>query len=174
MKIVTLPLSGDHWSSAWIPISYPKHAWTMWSMRNHHHRLTRGKTFLWSSTPKGSRYEQVMAICRVFPVTKDRVELGDLWLNPELRGKRNSGGVKHSLAFLRQVIARIWKLYSWVDRISLEVHRDNRAAIHLYEKLAFHYTRSLKSTLHLPDSIMMERQRGRFIRVMTTTPDSSR
>lgn len=163
MKIVTLPLSDDHWSSGWIPISYPKSAWTKWSMRNRHHRMTRGKTFLYEKDGK------VMALCRVFPVTKDRVEIGDLWLNPKLRGKTNDQGVKYSLAFLRQVIARIWKLYPWMDRISLEVHRDNHAAIRLYEKLAFHYTRSLKSTLKLHNSIMMERTRGHFVRYYSTS-----
>ena len=166
MNIVTLPLSGDHWSSQWIPISYPRHVWTKWSMRNHHHRTTRGKTFLWSSPDF-----KVMALCRVFPITNNRVEIGDLWLNPELRGKTNSKGVKYSLAFLRKVIARIWKLYIWADRISLEVHEDNHAAIRLYEKLAFHYTKSLKSTLNLSKSIMMVRTRGNFLRVYKSLRD---
>lgn len=157
MKIVTLPLSKDHWSSDYVPISYPRRFWC----RESRH-VTCGKTFLWSETPKSANYPKLMAVCRVFPIAKNRVELGDLWLNPELRGKTNEKGVKYSLVFLRKVIAKIWKLYIRMDRISLEVHRNNYAAIRLYEKLAFHPTDSLKSTLKLNHSIMMERRRGRF------------
>lgn len=162
MKIVTLPLAEDHWSSDWIPISYGKKFWTYGSGD-----VIDGKTFLWSESshsgdPKGPRGSKVMALCRVFPITKNRVELGDLWLNPELRGKKNETGVKYSLVFLRKVIAKIWKLYTGMDRISLVVHRNNYVAIRLYERLAFHPTDSLNPTLKLKDTIMMERRRGRF------------
>ena len=76
------------------------------------------------------------AICRGYYINKNRIEIGDVWLNNDLRGKKING-VKISVLFMRKIISKIWILFKNISEISLLVHKENIPAIKLYEKLNF-------------------------------------
>ena len=122
MIINTLPLEKDHWSTDWIPISYNKFINVRVKKKSF--------TFLWEQDYK------VLALCRVIYFSPKRIEISDLWLNPECRGKRREG-VKLSTLFLRKVIRKIWSLFPKATKIGLIVDNQNFPAIKLYKSLNF-------------------------------------
>lgn len=146
MKITSVDISTDHWSSNWVPVYYHSKYWN--------YKDIKGKTFFWWK--QGSKYKKIMSLCRMYPINKERVEIGDIWLNPELRGKRNKDGVKYSNAFLSKVIQKIWKASPTCKCISLEVDKNNPAAFYTYKKLRFHESK-VKSLMKRTDSLMMVR-----------------
>lgn len=102
---------------------------------------------------------KILAVCRAFYIRQNRIEIGDLWLNPELRGKRSEKGVKYSVEFMRNVISKTWKLFKRSTLISLQVQSHNVGAIRLYETLGFHKSKSLGAILELKNSFVMERRK---------------
>lgn len=130
--ISSFTLDNKHWSTNWIPISYTS------LTKNQYKKST---TFLYSEN------DEVNAICRAYFMTKKRVELGDVWLNEKLRGKRDKSGKKYSVIFMKKVISKIWKMYPSVTEISLIVSENNKPAIKLYEKLNFVKIKNISSKM---------------------------
>ena len=126
MYIQLLNLDENHWSTSWVPISYKV------SVEN-------CSTFLW-----GENF-QVMGICRAYYLSKKRLELGDVWINPIVRGKYDIIGEKFSLKFLRIVIDKIKEKYWEFENISLFVFKDNIPALKLYKKLNFKEENNIES-----------------------------
>jgi ribosomal protein S18 acetylase RimI-like enzyme len=124
MRVATFKTDKNHWSTSWVPISYKK----------------KGYTFLWSD-----EYE-VLAICRCYLINKNRIEIGDVWLNEKYRGKKINNK-KVSYLFMRRVIQKIWKLYPSVNILTLIVHKNNIPAIKLYKKLRFKNKKINKKTI---------------------------
>lgn len=123
MRIQTLNIKPKHWSTDWIPISYTK------ILSNN--QLKKSLTFLWS------RNKEVLAICRAYYINKNRIEIGDVWLNNKCRGKFTNKGEKISVVFMTKVINKIWKNYPKTKLISLIVSKNNIPAIKLYKRLSF-------------------------------------
>ncbi len=126
MYIQLLNLDENHWSTSWVPISYKVY-------------LENSCTFLWEENC------QVMGICRAYYLSKNRLEIGDVWMNPIVRGKFDDFGEKFSQKFLRIVIDKIKEKYSEFEKISLFVFKDNIPALKLYKKLNFKEENTLES-----------------------------
>ena len=126
MYIQLLNLDENHWSTSWVPISYKV------SLKN-------CSNFLWEENC------QVMGICRAYYLSKNRLEIGDVWMNPIVRGKFDNFGEKFSQKFLRIVIDKIKEKYSEFEKISLFVFKDNIHALKLYKKLNFKEENTIES-----------------------------
>ena len=148
MLIKTLKIDKNHYSTSWIPISY----------KLNKKYLNKSYTFLWNID------NNVIALCRIYYITSTKIELGDLWINNEYRGKYNKNGVKYSLEFMKKVISKIWKLYPLISKISLIVDKNNLAAIKLYNKLNFIKIKEiLNSELTNSNSFYMTRYKRRYM-----------
>ena len=123
MRIETIHVNKDHWSTGWIPISYE----SLLSQT----QLQKSRVFLWHKDK-----EEVLAICRAIYINKANVELADLWLNPDLRGKKTKDK-KISTLFLKKVVQKIWTNFPHARKLTLLVAKDNLPALKLYEKLGF-------------------------------------
>lgn len=149
MRIQTIPISKDHWSTEWIPISY--------ETQLTQNQLQKSRAFLWHENQ-----EEVLAICRAIYINKNNVELSDLWLNPDLRGKTRNGN-KISTLFLKKVIGKIWISFPSAQKLTLLVAKDNVPARKLYEKLGFqhlqHVPRRGKKLFPRMDLIFMKREK---------------
>ena len=122
MRIETIGINNNHWSTDWIPISY-KNALN----RN---QIKKSLSFIWSIE------NTLFAICRAYYIRATTIEIGDVWLNEKYRGAKINGD-NVSIIFMKKVINKIWKAYPDANKINLIVHKDNIAAIKLYEKLKF-------------------------------------
>ena len=122
MKINRISLSSDHWTSDYIPISYNQILTPS--------QYNKSFTFYWTTN------YNLHAICRAYYINKNRVEIGDVWLNPDLRGQKING-VKVSLIFMRRIISKIWSAFNDAKYISLVVDKENIPAMRLYDKLHF-------------------------------------
>ena len=122
MQISKIDLDEEHWTSDYIPISY-----TNYLTRK---QLSKSVTFYWATD-----YD-LHATCRAYFIDDNRIEIGDIWLSEEQRGKKIDN-VKISVVFMRKVISKIWQHFKSCSIISLLVHNDNIPAIKLYEKLNF-------------------------------------
>ena len=148
MIIKTLRLDNKHWSTNWIPISY-----TSFLSKK---QYDKSFTFLWSEN------NEVLAICRSYYISKQHIEIGDVWLNPKYRGKYING-TKISILFMRRVISKIWKKYPDSNKISLMVASDNVPAIKMYEKLKFYKIKNITcKKLSITNGIYMERKKRLF------------
>lgn len=112
----------------WIPVSYKNY------LTNN--MLSHSKTFILKIN------EKIAGICRAYFISKNRIELGDVWITDEYRGKKinvnnKKNPKKISLYFLQNVIKKIWKIYPNATKITLEVNKNNIPAKKLYEKLFF-------------------------------------
>lgn len=157
MKIIKLKLSPEHWSTDWIPVSYKN----ILSKQEY----DKSVTFLWSEN------YIIKAICRCYYIQNsaisgeklDRIEIGDIWLNENLRGTfLNVKGkkIKVSLLFMKNIVAKIWKLYPKINIISLVVSKDNIPAIKLYEKLNFKKVKNITvKELSIHNGLYMTRQK---------------
>lgn len=144
MYIHTLKLSEEHWSTDDIPISY-KHLTKS--------QLNKSYTFLYSNN------FNVLAICRAYFINQSHIEIGDVYLDENLRGKKIHNA-KISTIFMQKVIRKIRKLFPKIKYITLAVHKNNIPAIILYLKLGFliddlkdfkelHLYQCLHMTLHI-------------------------
>lgn len=122
MQISKIDLDDEHWTSEYIPISYNKYLTCK--------QLSNSVTFYWATD-----YD-LHATCRAYFINDNRVEIGDIWLSEDQRGKKINN-VKISVVFMRKVISRIWQHFKSCSVISLLVHNNNIPAIKLYEKLNF-------------------------------------
>ena len=148
MFIKTLKLDNNHWSTNWIPISYT----SIVSKKQYDKSLT----FLWSVN------NEVLAICRSYYISKQHIEIGDIWLNEKCRGKYINDA-KISILFMRRVISKIWKHYPDSNKITLIVSKKNIPAIKLYEKLNFYKIKNITcKKLSITDGIYMERKKRLF------------
>lgn len=147
MRIYSSILDENHWSSEWIPISYNS-VLTKAQLKN-------SKTFLWKDG------YTVLAIARGYKMSPNRIEIGDVWLNPMCRGKRDEKGRKLSSLFFSKVISKIWQTWPRVSKITLIVEGSNIPAIKLYERLHFHITKKdVKSlSLSIKNGFIMERRK---------------
>jgi len=139
MYIKTLPLDDNHWSTQWVPISYSLKPYA----------VSKSCTFLYHI----SNIEEVNAICRAYYISPTVIELGDIWLNEQYRGKYipNKPTVKYSHEFMTKVITKIWHLYPTVKTITLRVASDNIPAIKLYKSMHFTFPTS-KASPNTPHS----------------------
>lgn len=92
--------------------------------------MKKSLTFLWANN------KQILAIYRAYYINKNRIEIGDVWLNEKCRGKYING-IKISVLFMKKIINKIWKNYPSAKIISLIVSKNNMPAINLYKKLNF-------------------------------------
>lgn len=140
MRIYKLPLDEHHWSTNWIPISYTN----MISPRSY----TNSSTYLWYTNQ--NRGKMVNAICRAYKISSERVEIGDVWLAEQFRGKKiNNGSEKISYVFMKRVLKRIWKDYKGISKITLLVSKNNIPAVKLYEKLGFEFMKKAEEVGYL-------------------------
>jgi len=123
MNIYKTIINKDHWTTDWIPISYTYN--------------NKSYTFFWHDN-----YILNM-LCRTYYKNKNIVLIGDVWLNPDLRGQKINNE-KISVVFMKKIIAKIWKFYPSCNKIILEVHQDNIPAIKLYQKLNFKIVKKIK------------------------------
>ena len=124
MYINKIYIDSEHWTSEYIPISYIKILNTL--------QLKKSLTLYWHDN-----YE-LNAICRLYFISNNNIEIGDLWINEKLRGKIfNNTNKKISFVFLQKVISKIWKYYPKCKKITLKVHNNNLPAIKLYNSLNF-------------------------------------
>jgi hypothetical protein len=130
IRINTTKINNNHWTTQWIPISY--------NIILTKYQLNKSLTFTW--TNKYILY----AICRAYYINNYEIEIGDLWLNDEMRGKKLNN-IKISYIFLNKVINKIWKLYPKCKNINLIVDKNNIPAIKLYTKLNFNIIKSIVS-----------------------------
>lgn len=145
MIIKTFPINKKHWTTQWIPISYKN------TLSNY--QLKKSLTFTWSN-----KYN-LLAICRIYYINKDIIELGDVWLNEECRGKKLNSK-KISIIFMEKVIDKIWKIFPNIKIINLFVDKKNISAIKLYEKLKFYYVTSIdRDDLGIKNASMMSRKK---------------
>ena len=146
MRISKINLDQDHWTTDYIPISYDKIL-----TKN---QYNKSFTFYWATG------YNLHAICRIYYLKKNRIEVGDVWLNDDLRGKKINE-VKISVLFMRKIISKIWKLYKDATEISLLVHKENISAIKLYEKLNFLVKKSYinNKKLNMKNGLLMIRQK---------------
>ncbi len=79
-------------------------------------------------------------LCRTYHLTKNEIQIGDVWLTKDLRGKKINN-VKISVIFMKKIIAKIWKHYKERNQISLLVHNNNKPAIDLYKIKFCHNTK---------------------------------
>ena len=117
----------DHWTVDYIPISG-----TVYD-------LDRSWTYYISNEDVKDRVDPLFTLyflARVYYQNRKIVHLGDVWLDEDLRGKKYKGE-KISRICLKKVIASIWRSSPYIERIYLEVHKKNIAAIRLYESLGF-------------------------------------
>jgi len=122
MKIKTIKTDDNHWTTEWIPISYKPILSDF--------QINKSLTFIWSQE------YNLFAMCRAYYINENVIEIGDVWLNEQCRGKKINDE-KISIIFLKKVISKIWKLYSNAKIINLIVSEDNIPAIKLYERLKF-------------------------------------
>lgn len=128
---MTHKLDEDHWTTDYIPISYNE------ILSNS--QLKKSLTFVWSKD------YHLFAICRGYYLSKKLIEIGDVWLSPDKRGKEIDGE-KISVVFLRRVLDKIWKKYPDVTQIKLLVDKNNMAAIKLYYKCGFEIEKSVNNS----------------------------
>ena len=121
MKINKTILNNNHWTTDYIPISYKKLS---------KKQFEKSLTFFWDNN-----YE-LNAIIRTYFINNNNIEIGDFWLNENLRGKKINNQ-KISYLFLRKIISKIWKYYPSCNIITLKVHNHNIPAIKRYESLNF-------------------------------------
>lgn len=142
MNITTKKLNKKNWTIDWIPISY----YNLLSKK----QLDKSNEYYWSDN------YNLLCICRVYYVNKNRVEIGDVWLNEICRGKLLNNE-KISLIFMKKVISKIWVQYKNINKITLIVHNDNIPAIKLYKKLRFKEVKGKDLIFKIENSIFMER-----------------
>lgn len=145
MRINSLHLNKNHWSTEWIPISY--------NLLDTDY--LKSYTFLWSIN------NQVLAIARAYHISKENVEIGDVWLNEKYRGQYYNNTVKYSEYFIKKIIAKIWKIYPNLIRIGLWVDSNNLSALNLYKKHNFIKYKENPTNLkvYVPNSIYMIRNK---------------
>ena len=73
----------------------------------------------------------LIMICRAYHINDERIEIGDIWLRDDMRGK----GI--ACMFMKNVISKIWREYKNSRYITLYVDKSNIKALKLYEKLKF-------------------------------------
>ena len=95
MKINKTILNNNHWTTDYIPISYKKLS---------KKQFERSLTFFWDNN-----YE-LNAIIRTYFINNNNIEIGDFWLQENLRGKKINNQ-KISYLFLKKIISKIWKYY---------------------------------------------------------------
>lgn len=122
MLIRQLLLDNNHFTTEYIPISYNK----LLSKKQYE----KSRTFYWSDG-----YNLNM-LCRAYYINKHEIQIGDVWLAENLRGKQINDK-KISTIFMNKLIAKIWQNYKDCNKITLLVHSDNKPAINLYNKLNF-------------------------------------
>jgi ribosomal protein S18 acetylase RimI-like enzyme len=127
MKICKIKLDKEHWTTDCIPLNYSD----MFSKK----QCENSMSFYWAT-----KYN-LHAMCRAYYVNKNEVQIGDVWVSEELRGKKINN-VKISLLFMRQVITKIWQHFTTSNTLSLLVHNDNISALKLYSKLNFQIMRN--------------------------------
>ena len=142
MYIKTIKINKNHYSTDWVPISY--------KLNNKYY--SNSYTFLWSIN------YNVIALCRIYYISSNKIQLGDLWINNNYRGKYNKYGIKYSLAYMRNIILKIWKLYPSISHISLIVDKNNLPAIKLYKKLNFIKSKTISNqSLNIKSGFYMVR-----------------
>jgi len=110
-------VKADSPAAGWVPVSYP---------------IGAGSVELrW-----GSR-DNILALCRGYTRPRGRPIVGDVWLAPALRGKKNERGVKYSALVFGRMFAKIEAL---LGAFVLHVHPDNYAAKKLYSRLGLQPT----------------------------------
>jgi len=150
MIIRTLKLDNKHWSTDWIPISYESILFKS--------QYEKSYTYLWSENNK------VLAICRSYYMSKPHIEIGDVWISENIRG-RYIGNTKISVLFMQKVLNKIWKNYPGSTKVSLIVSKDNIPAIKLYEKLNFQVIKKISSNkLGITNGLYMELYKSYFVR----------
>ena len=127
MYIHVKHLDHKHWITDYIPISYES------ILSNN--QLNKSLTFYWNSG------FNLHAICRAYYIDAHEIQIGDLWINEEFRGKKINGK-KISVIFMKKIISKIWKQFKKCNKITLLVHNNNIPAIKLYEKLNFKIVKS--------------------------------
>ncbi len=130
MLINKIKLNNEHWTSDYIPISYQN----ILSKKQYNNSYT----FYWATK------FNLHATCRAYYISTNRIEIGDVWLNDNMRGKKING-TKISILFMKKVIAKIWQLFKESTNISLLVSQDNIAAMKLYQKLKFKIVKEFKN-----------------------------
>jgi hypothetical protein len=145
MRISKIKLNTEHWTTEYIPISY-KNIITP-------SQYKKSFTFYWTTD------YNLHALCRVYYIDKNRIEIGDVWLNEKLRGKKIDG-VKISLIFMRKIILKIWQLFKDSNQISLIVDKDNVKAIKLYQNLHFKFKKNVTNKqLNIDNGLFMIRKK---------------
>lgn len=122
MHVQLAAIDKNGWTVDWIPISYL----TLITK----YQLKRSCEITWSNEST----QELFALCRAYYIDKKHVELGDVWLNEDCRGKSNSAGEKYSHAFLREAMNKIKSNYPLIEYMSLIVSASNAAAVKLYQK----------------------------------------
>lgn len=141
IRIKTIPLNEEHWTTQWIPISYSK------ILSNY--KIRKSLSFIWSIN------NELNAICRSYYINDNIIEIGDVWLNDKYRGKKINGE-KISIIFMKRVIKKIWKHYTNVKIINLIVDENNISAVKLYESLNFTFNKKLNNNkLGVKNAILM-------------------
>lgn len=131
-------IDDKHWTSQWIPISYKKY------------NKQESYTFYY-----GKNYN-LFALCRCYKIG-NIIEIGDVWIAPEYRGKIQKSGKKYSYTFLSKVIAKIKKIYKNNTFINLVVASTNISAIKLYEKLKFIKIKNIdRNDLNIKNGFLMQ------------------
>lgn len=151
-KLRSIPLTTEHWTSDYIPISYA--------------RINRASSRTFYLADTTGAYPKLYFLTRVY-VLSNRIELGDVCLDEGLRGKRDPGsGEKISHILLRRVIRQIWKFYPTQTQIWLRVHESNLPAISLYTALGFRVARAnLRSGFFTASApgLLMVREKARVL-----------
>ena len=121
MKINKTNLDNNHWTTDYIPIGYKSLS---------KKQFEKSFTFFWNTD-----YD-LHSIIRTYFINNNNIEIGDFWLNENLRGKKINNK-KISYLFLKKIISKIWKYYPNCNKITLKVHNNNFPAIKRYESLNF-------------------------------------
>jgi len=141
MRMNIIKIDDNHWTTEYIPISYK-------NILSENHKKN-SLTFYWSK-------EYILyALCRVYFIDDYTIEIGDVWLNEKLRGKKIKDE-KISVIFMRRVIKKIWKIYDKAKIINLIVDKNNISAIKLYNKLDF-FISNFDNLLKLNNGIVMSK-----------------
>lgn len=131
-------INDKHWTSQWIPISYKKYN------KKESYTFFCGKDY------------NLFALCRCYKIG-NIVEIGDVWIAPEYRGKILKSGKKYSHTFLSKIIAKIKKIYKNITFINLVVASTNIPAIKLYEKLKFVKIKNIdRKDLNITNGFLMQ------------------
>lgn len=141
MRMNIIKIDNNHWTTEYIPISYK-------NILSENHKKN-SLTFYWSN-------EYILyALCRAYFIDDYTIEIGDVWLNEKLRGKKIKDE-KISVIFMRRVIKKIWKIYEKAKIINLIVDKNNISAIKLYNKLDF-FISNFDNLLKLNNGIVMSK-----------------